>query len=193
MKLIDRTKNILFAPTKEWAVIDTENGSSPKILTNYLIWLVLIPVVAGLIGYGLIGYRVLGVRVASFTYGVKFAVQQLITIIGGIYVSALVFDLVGPKYGVAKNFDRKFALVAYSYTATCVGGIFYLIPGLRWLASLASLYSFYLLWTGFKPMTGIEEEKKTTYFVISLLVMLAAWLIISLVLGAIMGLSASLY
>ncbi|MGV8095365.1 MAG: Yip1 family protein [Mangrovibacterium sp.] len=191
MNLTERVKNIVLTPKSEWRVIETENDPHAKVLTTYLIWLALIPAVAAFIGYGLIGYQVFGVKVGGgVSWGIRFAVQHFISVIGGAYLTAWVFDLLAPNFGGTKNFDRAFQLAAYCYTPVCVGGIFYLHHSLSVLAGLAGLYGLYLLYLGIKPMMKAPDDKLTTYFIIALLAMIVISLVLGSILGVIIGVSS---
>ena len=55
MNIIERVKNIIVAPKKEWGVIAAEEGSVSSVLTTYVLPLSLIGAAATLIGWGLIG------------------------------------------------------------------------------------------------------------------------------------------
>ena len=187
MDIINRVKQILVAPKPEWQIIDGENDSSVTVLTKYVLLLAAIPAIASFIGYGVIGYSVLGYKVASISVGIMKAITMYITMVGGAYLTAFIIDLLAPNFGSQKNFDKAFSLVAYAYTPAFIGGIFYIIPSLGFLAGLASLYSLYLLYIGLTPMMKTTDEKRTTYFVVSLLIMVAAFFTLSLVLGAILA------
>jgi len=182
--LIDRVKNIIVTPKTEWQKIDAENSPHVKVCTTYVALLALIPAVAALIGYGIIGTH--GVHV--FKWGLYHAVLQYLLMVGGTYVTAYVIAALAPSYGAQKSLDKAYSLVAYAYTPAMVGGIFYLIPALSSLASLAALYSLYLLYIGLQPMMKQPADKTATYFVVSLIVFLVAWVVVSIVLGAIVGL-----
>ena len=193
MEIIDRVKNILVTPKTEWPAIEKENAPHLKVLTTYVLLLAAIPAIAAFIGYGLIGYSVLGFRIASISLGIKHAIVQYITMVAGAYLSAFVINLLAENFGSRKNFDQAFSLVAYAYTPAFVGGIFYIYHPLSIIASLASIYSLYLLYIGLVPMMKTPDEKRTSYFVVSLLVMVAAFFVLSLVLGAILIGSAAAY
>ena len=55
MNIIDRAKNILINPQKEWQVINGEAGNPAGITTSYLLPLTLVGGIAAFIGFGLIG------------------------------------------------------------------------------------------------------------------------------------------
>jgi len=186
MDIINRVKNILVCPKTEWQTIEAENEPHAKVFTSYVVLLAIIPAVAAFIGYGLIGYSVLGVHVSNVSWGLRQAIVQYITMLGGTYITAFVIDALAANYGAQKDFNRAFSLVAYAYTPMFVGGVFYILPSLSWLALLAGLYGLYLLYIGLQPMMKAPEEKQTTYFVVSLIVMVVVSVVVSAILGAIL-------
>ena len=186
MDLVNRVKQILVTPKTEWEIIDGENDSHMKVLTTYVLLLAAIPAIASFIGYGLIGHSVLGIRIGSMGLGIRQAIVQYIAMVGSVYVTAFVIDLLAENFGSKKNFDKAFSLVAYAYTPAFVGGIFYIYYSLSILAGLASIYSLYLLYIGLAPMMKTPTEKHTTYFVVSLLVMIVASFVLSAILTAVL-------
>jgi hypothetical protein len=186
MNIVDRVKAIILNPKKEWEVISQENTLSATLLTSYLIPLVLIPVIASFIGYGLIGYRVPFIgHVAGLSSGFNWAVIMLINMIAGIYISAFIIDFLATNFGAERNFNKAFSLVTYAYTPSLVAGVFFLLPSLRILVTLAGIYGLYLLYLGLKPMMKSPEEKTTTYFIVSLIVVVAVYVLLATILGAI--------
>ncbi|GHV32227.1 YIP1 family protein [Bacteroidia bacterium] len=186
MDIINRVKNILLTPKTEWQTIETENTPHVKVFTSYVVPLALIPAIAAFIGYGLIGYSVLGVHISGIGWGIRYAIIQYVTMLGGTYLTAFVIDTLANSFGATKNLDKAYSLVAYAYTPALVGGVFYLIPAISILASLASLYSLYLLYIGLQPMMKQPAEKTVPYFIVSLVVMAAVAVVLSIVLGAIL-------
>ena len=180
MDIINRVKNMLVSPKTEWSVIDEENAPHMKVCTTYVVLLALIPAVAAFIGYGLFG------RGAFVGLGFRYAVIQYITMVGGIYLAAFVINILAENFGSKKDFDKAFSLVAYAYTPTLVSGIFYIFLPLGFLTFLASIYSLYLLYIGLTPMMKTSDEKRTTYFIVSLLVMAGAFVLLSSILTAIL-------
>ena len=55
MNLIERVKNIIVSPVKEWNVISAETPDTGKIITGYVLPLAGAAALAAFIGYGLIG------------------------------------------------------------------------------------------------------------------------------------------
>ncbi len=185
-QLINRAKKIILQPNAAWEEIKNEQVDVKQLLTTYVLPLALIGAVASIIGYGIIGYNVpLFGRVASLSWGISQAIISLLSIFLGILISAWVIFKLGPQHGASVKFEDTVKLVAYAYTPSLVAGIFYIFPSLSILVLLAGIYSLYQLYAGLQPVTGVSDEKKTTYFVISLIVMIAVFFLIRLVLGAI--------
>ena len=187
MDLINRIKQILVSPKAEWQTIDGENDSHVAVLTKYVLLLAAIPAVAAFIGYGVIGVSFYGgYHIASINWGIRQAIIQYITIVGGVYITAFVIDILAANFGTQKNFNKAFSLVAYSYTPAMIGGIFYIYYSLAIVAGLVSIYSLYLLYVGLTPLMKTPEDKCTSYFVASLLVMVATFIVLGLALTAIL-------
>ncbi|MDD2426058.1 MAG: Yip1 family protein [Bacteroidales bacterium] len=173
-EIFNRAKNIIIQPKNEWNVVAAENKPHAEVLLGYLIWLTIIPVVCALIGWS-----------SYFGLAVKMAIQQAVTIIAGAYFTALIFNELATKYGAVKNFNKAFELVAYCYTAICLSGLLLLIPGLKYLSFIFSLYGLYLMYIGLKPMMSVPDEKVNNYFIVSLLVMIGVSLILSIIVSAV--------
>ena len=184
MDIINRVKNILITPKTEWVTIEAERLPSVQLLTSYLLILALIPAVCQFIGQGLIGTSVLGIKVGgTIAWGLKSAITSYITMVGGAYLTAWFINLLATSFGSEKNFDQAFALVVYSYTPMYIAGVFYILPSLGIIATLAGLYGLYILYTGLQPMMKTPADKTVVYFIVSLVCLI----VVSLVLGAILG------
>ncbi len=194
MKLIERVKNIIIEPKQEWGTISTQNTPHAKVAMEYLLGLALIPAIATFICWGLIGQTVMGIHISGgISIGIKQAVLQFISILGGAYMTAFIFNMLAPNFGSEKNFDRAFSLAAYCYTPVCLGGIFMIHWKIAFLAGLTSLYALYLLYIGIKPMMKTPDDKVTGYFVVSLVVMIVVSVMLSFILGAILGIKSGIF
>ena len=191
--LIERAKNIIISPKKEWEVIKTEEVDAKEIFLKYVLPLALIPAIANFIGYGLIGKSYIFVgRVASMKAGIIQAIISLVSTLGAVYITALVINALAPGFGGTKNMNKAMQLVAFSYTATFVAGVFYILPALSPIAMLAGLYSLYILYLGLKPLMNPSDDKVTVYFIISILVLIVAYFVIGFILGLILVASVGL-
>lgn len=185
MNIVERAKNILINPKKEWDVIDRETTEVPQLLTGYLLLLALIPAAASFIGYWLVGYKVpyVGHVGGSFAFGLKQGILAFVAPVVSVFIAAFVINALADSFASQKDFRRAMQLVVYSYTASLVAGVFNILPSLGILATLAGLYGLYLLYLGIEPMMKTPKDKVTTYFIVSLLVMI----VVSIVVGAILS------
>src|SRR5690606_24225739 len=77
-----------------------------------------------------------------------------------------------------KNLDKTFQLVAYSYTASLVGGLFAILPAIAIVGLIAGSYGFYLLYLGLPVMKKAPEDKQGAYFVVSVVVIIVSHFVV---------------
>jgi hypothetical protein len=179
MNLVDRAKNMILTPKTEWFVVDAETPDPPKILTGYIIPLVLLGAAAAFIGYGLIGFSMFGVKIAGINWGIYYAVNQIVMGIASVYITAFVVDALAPSFGSEKNFGKSFQLVAYGATPSLLAGIFAILPMLATIAGLAAIiYTVYIWYLGIGPLKRTPEDKRVVYLVIIFIVLIVVYAII---------------
>jgi hypothetical protein len=188
MNLIERVKNIIVSPDKEWDVIAAEQPDTGKIIMGYVLPLAGAAALAAFIGFGFIGKNYFGVRVSSIDYGIYHAIDVLVGAIAAVFISAFVIDALAPNFGSEKNFGRSVQLVAYSYTPGWVGGLLAILPALALVGTLAGLYGLYLLYVGLPKLKKTPPDKHLSYFVVSLLVIIAVYIVIGIIMAAILPL-----
>ena len=168
MNLIDRVKNILITPQKEWDVINNEQPNTPAIITGYVLPLAGAAAVAAFIGYGLIGVNYGFFKIKGMDWGLYQALTVLLGALCSVFISAFVIDALAPSFGSEKNMGKSVQLVAYSYTAGWVGGLLAILPALAIVGSLIGLYGLYLLYIGLpklkKTPKGGKSAKKNGDF-----------------------------
>ena len=174
--MVKRAKGILLTPKTEWTIIAGERTGHVKVLLAWLLPLSLIPAAAALIGFG----------TASVSWGIRQAVLQVIVTIGGAYLTSFIVNALAEKYASRKDQDQAFALIAYSYTPACLGGVLQIVPSLAPIGSLFGLYGLYLLYIGLPPMMKTPPEKNTSYFWVALLCTIGVYIALSVVLAAIL-------
>jgi hypothetical protein len=161
--IIDRAKNILMSPDAEWDKIDGEKPTIQSLYTGYICVLSAIPPLAGAIGGVLFGYGAMGY---SFRLPLGSAIAGALVqyilglIMGGIL--ALVIEQLAPTFGGTKDRILAFKGAAYSMTASCLAGIFSLIPALS-LLGIVGLYSLYLLYRGLPKLMEAPQDKALVY------------------------------
>jgi len=186
MNLIDRVKNIITNPNKEWNVIATEQPDTGKIITGYVLPLVALAAIAAFIGYGLIGFNILGFRVAGIEWGLYYALTVFIAGIASVYLTALVIDMLAPSFNSEKNFNRSLQLVAYSFTPMWIGGILSIFPPIALIGALFGIYGLYLLYLGIPKLKSTPADKLVGYFVVSLIVTIVVYWILTWILHSIL-------
>lgn len=185
--IINTAKQFIVNPKEEWQVAKHDTNTAQQHVMKYVLPLALITAVAVFIGVGLIGYSVLGYRVQSVSGGFTQAIVSLISILVGVYLSGFIIHKLAPTFDTEVSIDKAVKLVGFSYTAVLLAGVLNIFPPLAFFTFLGGLYSLYILYHGFKPMTDVSEEKSTSYFLVSLLVIVAVYFVLGLVLGGIIG------
>lgn len=185
--IINTAKQFILDPKLEWEVAKGDSDSAQQHIMKYVLPLALISATAIFIGVGLIGYRVLGYRVQSVSGGLAQAIMSLASILIGVYLSGFVIHKLAPTFNTTVSIDKAVKLVGFSYTAILLAGILNIFPPLAFLTFLGGFYSLYVLYIGFKPMTNVSDEKSTSYFIVSLLVIVGVYVIIGIILAGIIG------
>jgi len=183
MNLVDRAKNIMLTPKTEWPVIAAEAPNTTAIMTGYVLPLALIPAVATVIGTGLIG----GIMGTSLTWGIGMGVVSFISTVLGVYLTALVMNILAPNFGSEKDFGRAMQTVAYSYTPAWVAGILNIIPAIGWLGALLGLYGLYLMYLGLPHTMKTPQDKVILYLIVTIIVLVIVFAILGAILGGIMA------
>jgi Yip1 domain len=183
MNLVDRAKNIMLTPKTEWPVIAAEAPNPTAIMTGYVLPLALIPAVATVIGTGLIG----GIMGTSLTWGIGMGVVSFISTVIGVYLTALVMNILAPNFGSQKDFGRAMQTVAYSYTPAWVAGILNIIPAIGWLGALLGLYGLYLMYLGLPHTMKTPPDKVILYLIVTIIVLVIVFAILGAILGGIMA------
>ena len=104
--------------------------------------------------------------------------------LAGVYIMALIIDMLAPSFGGGKNQIQALKTVTYAYTASWVAGIAQFIPWLGILILLAgSLYSIYLLFLGLPVMMKCPKEKAVGYTAVSIITAVIIGFAISALVG----------
>ncbi|HBB15923.1 MAG TPA: YIP1 family protein, partial [Syntrophus sp. (in: bacteria)] len=153
-------------PKIEWGVIAAETTTTTELYRNYIMPLAAIGPVASIIGMSIIGISMpfSGTFRMPITSSVGSAVVQYVFGLIGVYILALIIDLLAPKFTGEKNLNQALKLAAYSYTAGWLSGIFIAIPALSVLM-ITGLYSLYLLYTGIPILMKAPKDKSLGYTV----------------------------
>lgn len=192
MGLVDRVKNILLKPKEEWQTIEPEQTDVKTLYTSYIMLLAAIPAVVGIISTAMFA-GMLGRFGASISIGymaVASIVGYVLSLIM-VFVVAHIADALAPSFDGEKNFLQSFKLVAYSMTASWVGGVFGIIPLLGALLSLlAALYGVYIFYLGVTTMKKVPEAKAVGYTIVVIIAAIIVGFIIGMVTAGIGAMGA---
>jgi hypothetical protein len=177
MGLVDRVKNILLTPQTEWPKIAEETATTQSIFTSYVVILAAIGPLAMAISMVAFG-ALLGIGAAIVSY-----VVALVSVVILTWIAAAL----APSFGGEKNFVGALKLVAYSYTAVWVAGIFHLLPVLgRIVILIAGLYSLYTFYLGAPVLKKCTADKAVGYTVVVIICAVVLWVLLGVVLTAVM-------
>ncbi len=187
--LVERVRDILLHPKNTWVKIKDESVSFGQVLTNYAIPLAAIPAVFGLLGLTVVGislgvgnivYRI-SVRVA-FLWAVVYYVLTLV----GLYLEGIIINALAPSFNSQQSAVDAFKLAVYSSTPAFVAGILNLVPQLRILSFLLSLYGIYLLYIGLPIMMKTPKDKAVGYLIVAVVVVIVVYLIVGAAAGSVL-------
>jgi hypothetical protein len=166
MNLIDRVKNILLSPASEWGKIKDETYTVSDLFLRYAMILAAIPAVAALIGFSVIGfsYGLSTIRMPIGS-GVTYCIVNYVLSLVGVYLVAIIIDLLSPYFGAGKDMDTALKIAVFSMTPVWVAGIFYIIPFLSIIGILAGFYGLYILYLGIKQLKDAPADKEMLYFI----------------------------
>jgi len=181
MALVDRVKNILLSPRTEWPVIEAEPATVASLYTGYIVPLAAIPAICQAIGMSMIGITIpfVGTHyrtpiVTAITSAVVMYVFSLIA----VFIVALIVNGLAPTFGGTKNQVQALKVVAYSYTASWIGGILSLVPAISIIGVLFGLYSLYLLFLGLPVLMKSPPDKSVGYTVVVVIcTIIVTWVI----------------
>jgi Yip1 domain len=180
MNLIERVKNIIIDPKKEWEVIAGENDTLQNVIIKYVLPLAAIGAVCTFIGYAFLG------NVFGMGWAIKTAVIAFISSVVGVIITSFVVDALAPSFGSEKNLNKSAQLVAYGYTPAFVGALLSIIPILGIIGSLFGLYGIYLMYLGLGPMKKTPEDKKVVYLLVTIAILIGVYIVLGVILGLVL-------
>jgi hypothetical protein len=194
MNLFERAKNILLTPAKEWEVVKTEQTTIAVLFTKYAMILAAIPAIAGFIGYSVFGISlgIFGTYKIPIATGILWAVLMYVLSLVGVFVVAFIIDALATSFGSTKDLVQSMKVVVYAYTATWIGGIFYIFPTIGILAGIAGIYSLVLLYMGLQRVKDVPKDKMVGYFVVTLILAIVVYVVIGAVTGSVLVTSTAL-
>lgn len=185
MNIVDRAKNLILQPKREFEVIDGETHTVKDLYVNYAMILAAIPAVAGFIGFSIVGLGgVLSQYRIPIPSGIAMAIVKYVLSLASVYVLALIVDALATNFGSQKNFMQALKLAVFSMTPVWLAGIFAILPALS-ILGLLGLYGLYLLFLGLPILMKTPADKVVPYFV----VILIAAVVVNVVIGGLAALT----
>ena len=184
MNLVQRVKNILVTPKREWLLVDKERASPPSLLLRYVLPLAILASVGELLSGIWFSSRLFGQ--SHFLWNSLLSFSSLII---SFYISLYVIEMLAPAFSSQKNTNKSAQLVAYSNTPAWIAGFLSFIPLIGWLIMIAGwLYSIYIFYLGLGILKKTPEDKRIIFMLVAFIAMVAISIIIRAVL---MGLFVS--
>jgi hypothetical protein len=183
MNLVERAKRLLLTPKTEWQVIDGEATTPAALYTQYIVPLAAIGPIARVIGFALIGIHVPFSNITYRTPILRAVIGALVSYVlalVGVYVLAMIIDMLAPTFSGTRSRIQALKVAAYSSTAAWLAAVFAIVPGLAILGILG-LYSLYLLYLGLPVLMKAPAEKAGAYTVVVIIVAIVLFMIIGVV------------
>jgi hypothetical protein len=176
--LLQRVWKINRSPELEWKVIAAEPGSLWH-LKKFAI-----PFAAFIAAVTLLGnFFIMGIHDFSFAYIFVKSIISFLVSFFSMFVSALIMNEVVGFFDVPKNTHKIFKLFIYSFTAfwtaSAIAGFMANYITLGKFLKFMGLYGIYPYWIGVTSLLGLKDEKRNTFIVISLIVVVSVYLLIT--------------
>ena len=168
----ERLKNLLLFPGYEWKVISLEKRALSDVITTYVWRLILAGGFAQFIGSFFYVRNVLDIDAYRFSLPlaqafIYIAVQFLVIITGSVFIRGIAL-----RFGSEKNLAKAVKLTAFSYTPVLIVFIIANLHQVLLVALLPGVYAIYLFWKGCQYMLSTPGNRRLSFSVIYLIVML---------------------
>lgn len=181
--VLNRIKNLILTPEKEWKQIQNENQSKKEIIKNFAVPLLIIIVICSILGDIIFTSR----EHFTIAYIACKAFVTFAIVYSTIYLSALLINELTLSFNSKKDLNVTFKLVVYSFTAYFLSTAFSnLIPPLG-LIQVFALYSIYLFWLGCEPLLQTNQDNKIGFVVLSSIIILCIYTFVKLILDHILA------
>lgn len=190
MNMFENTIGLLLKPGDTLPLLK-EDYTDLKQPLIYLCILALIPFMATFIGYTAVGFS--GgpdgnIRVPVGSTLVHVVIQYILTV-GGVFIFALIVNLLAPKMGGKEDFLQAFKTVVYACTPSLIGGFLSIHPRLSLTASTAgfilgliiAIYGIYILYQGLLILMECSKTTITTYTVVAVISGIIVWIFLEIV------------
>jgi len=168
--IFGRLQEIMFNPKGCWTHIKSEALSPKELFSRYIIPLELLSTLCTLIGGVFIGINTgVGTYRVSLFDELIYCTFAFFANLAALLIGAFVIEKLAPKFETSVTFPEALRLVGFAATPGLLAGILGITPGFLVLLVMLflGLYSIYLLWVGFQPLTKVSDTQKLPYFLTS--------------------------
>lgn len=166
--ILKRVLGILTKPAKEWEIIKGESTSIKDLYLNFACIVFAIPSVFIFLSMLLHG----GFR--GFFSNLLLTVFSYMFILGGVFLSGVLIDIIAPQFGASKDMLNSHKLAVYSLVPFALAGFLFLfflggfsIFAWIWPVLVFGLpYAIYLIFIGTPILKSISNDKLTPFIAI---------------------------
>ncbi len=158
-KILKRVMDLITKPVETMQIIRDEAETIKGLFVNYALVLAAIPAVAGLLGLLIYGM--------PFGLSITVAISYYIAFLVSSALLGVLIDALAPQFGSQKDMVASFKVALYSFTAVWVSAVIMLLPDLKFVFYVASLYSVYLCYLGLIHIKRVAQDKLIPYLAIS--------------------------
>jgi hypothetical protein len=176
-----RIRGILLQPRREWPAIAAEPATTAGLYAGWIAPLAAIGPIATFIGMSIFGFSVpfVGQYRVPIASGLGRAILSYIGALVGVYVLAILIDLLAPMFKGQPNRISALKVAAYGSTAAWIAGIFGLFPPIA-ILGLVGLYSIYLIYLGLPVLMKSPPERAGGYTAVVVVIAVVIFLVIGM-------------
>jgi len=160
-----RAQHLLLRPAQEWQAITPEFATPGPIYSRYIVPMAAIGPISATVGTIVFGVRnsIAGSYGMSPGDAVTSGVLEFGLNLLGVYLFAVLIDVLAPSFGGQRNRVQALKVAAYGSTPYWLGGIVALFPKLSLIGGVFALYSVRLLALGLPPLMKVPRDKTVAY------------------------------
>jgi len=160
-----RAQRLLLRPAQEWQAIAPEFATPGPIYSRYIVPMAAIGPISATVGTIVFGVRnsIAGSYGMSPGDAVTSGVLEFGLNLLGVYLFAVLIDVLAPSFGGQRNRVQALKVAAYGSTPYWLGGIVALFPKLSLIGGVFALYSVRLLALGLPPLMKVPRDKTVAY------------------------------
>lgn len=182
--LLMRLRAVLLSPKRAWSFIALEAADPVGLYFRIVLPLAAIPPLAKLLSWSLF-FGFISFGTAAAAAGLAWALSA-----AGVAIIAWAAARLARFFGGEERFGQALKLIAYSATASWLGGVFRLVPILAILSPLCSLYSVFLVYRGAPALLEIPPERAALYALAVAGVALAVYIASAALVAGLLGIGA---